>query len=95
MVFTIATKMDFGSEPADAFSIPLRTIASINPTSRVVTITWNSIVGETYRVQFKSAMTESNWNDLGSNMTAVASTSFQTEPLNRNRQRFYRIQLVK
>jgi len=88
-------EMDFGSDPANPFSIPLRTLASVNATSRVVTIAWNSVTGQTYRIQFKTALTESNWIDLGSNMTAVTTTSFGTDVLGGDRQRFYRIQLVK
>ena len=88
-------EIDFGSDPANPFSIPLRTWASLNATSRVVTISWNSVTGETYRIQFKTALRKSNWIDLGSNMTAATTASFATDVLAADRQRFYRIQLVK
>jgi len=88
-------EIDFGSDPVNPYSIPLRMLASVNATSSVVTIAWNSVTGETYRIQFKTALTESDWIDLGSNMTAVTTTSFGTDVLGGDRQRFYRIQLVK
>jgi YVTN family beta-propeller protein len=88
-------EMDFGSDPANPFSIPLRVLASVDYGSRVVTIAWNSVVGETYRIQFKNTLTESNWSDLGSNLTAVGTTSLGTDALLGDRQRFYRIQLLK
>jgi hypothetical protein len=71
---------------------PLR-ILSITATNGVITITWSSVAGQTYAVQYKNSATDTNWQQLGANMVATNTTSTATDT-NSNPQRYYRIEQV-
>ncbi|HET7624765.1 MAG TPA: immunoglobulin domain-containing protein [Verrucomicrobiae bacterium] len=56
-----------------------------------VVLTWQSVAGHNYQVQFKNNLADSNWTDLGSPVMATGnSTSFTNEISGANR--FFRIQ---
>jgi uncharacterized repeat protein (TIGR01451 family) len=56
-------------------------------------LTWPSIAGRSYRVQFKSELTATNWNDLPGDISAAGSVATKTDVLAGASQRFYRVQL--
>src|SRR5205814_5779764 len=45
-------------------------IAGIETSGDTVTISWSALPGVTYRVQFNSEQSESNWTDLPGDVTA-------------------------
>jgi hypothetical protein len=56
-----------------------------------VEICWNSRIGQTYRVQYRSALTGNNWLNLGDVVQANAPTTCITDKVpNGEPQRFYR-----
>jgi hypothetical protein len=68
-------------------------ISSIGVSNATVTITWASIPGTTYRVQFKNNLGDTSWSNLVPDVTATGTTASQTDAVGTTR-RFYRIMLV-
>jgi uncharacterized repeat protein (TIGR01451 family) len=59
-----------------------------------LTLTWSSISGLTYRVQYDSQLGDTNWTDLPPDVTATNTISSQTDTNLTDAQRFYRVLLV-
>ncbi len=49
--------------------------AAATASGGVVTIRWNSIAGNTYRVQYKSTLSDLNWTDLVPDVTATGTAA--------------------
>jgi hypothetical protein len=60
-------------------------------TNGVVTLTWTSIAGQTYRVQFKNDLNDSAWTDLSGDVTATDPAASKTDSVNAAGNRFYRV----
>jgi YVTN family beta-propeller protein len=89
-------ELDFQSDPADPASIPVLTYAAISVISNVTTISWNSVSGKTYQVQFQDNLGSQAWSNLQSSITASNGTASATENTITNfLRRFYRIQILK
>lgn len=52
---------------------------------------WNTIAGQTYRVQYKPTLAATNWTDLQPDITATGSTVSVTDAIGSAPQRYYRI----
>jgi hypothetical protein len=57
----------------------------------VAQLAWNTIPGQTYRLQYKPTLAATNWTDLLPDITATASTASTTDTVGSDPQRFYRI----
>jgi hypothetical protein len=66
-------------------------IESISASEENVTISWSSLPGITYRVQFKPDPGESTWIDLPGDVTAQGPTAFKTDVIDGDTQRYYRV----
>jgi YVTN family beta-propeller protein len=89
-------ELDLQSDPADSSSIPVQTYATISINSNLATISWNSLSGKIYQVQFKNDLGLQAWSDLQSTITASNGASSITENTMTNfLQRFYRIKVLK
>ena len=75
-------------------SVPPPVISSIRLTNGVVTITWNSVAGGLYRVQYITNLNSGVWTDLLPDVTATGSTASQTNTVGSAAQRFYRIEVL-
>jgi len=68
-------------------------ITSVAVTNSMFNVTWRSIQNVTYRIQFKTALTESAWMDLSGDVTATGPTASKTDstaaPM-----RFYRVKAL-
>jgi len=60
----------------------------------VLVITWSSISGQTYRVQYNTVLGTTNWTDLPPDILATDVTSSQTDTNLTDPQRFYRVLVV-
>jgi len=85
---------DDGTPPASAFGV-LRVVvlhslrANLSLTGTAATITFETIVGRTYRVESKTNLNDAAWSPVGTN--TVATTSVLTIQDNLSHQRFYRL----
>ena len=60
-----------------------------------VRLTWPSLPGRTYRVEFKAALEDASWTQLGGDLTTSNSTYVLTNAPGAVTQRFYRVLLVR
>jgi hypothetical protein len=70
-------------------------IISITTTNGVATVTWTSVAGNYYRLQYKDSLTVTNWNSLTPDVQATNQTASMTNVLGNATQRFYRVMLVQ
>ena len=76
-------------------NLSLFRITDISSSTGSVTITWDSIEGRVYRVQYTDSLGEATWMDLGGDISATAtSTSTIDNTINGVTQRFYRVILA-
>lgn len=74
-----------------AVPMPL-SINSISQGGGIVTFRWNSVPGQTYRVQYKGTLSDPSWTDLSGDVTASALTATKSDnTLGAAAQRFYRV----
>jgi len=59
-----------------------------------LSLTWTATAGQMYQVQYKTDLTQTNWINLNTALTAAGSTVTATDNTTTNSQRFYRIILV-
>jgi uncharacterized repeat protein (TIGR03803 family) len=74
-------------------SVPQPIILYIEQSGNSVTFGWSAIVGQIYRTQFKSALSDTNWADLGPSVIATNATMTTTDSLSGSN-RFYQIALL-
>jgi Metallo-peptidase family M12B Reprolysin-like len=60
----------------------------------VAQLAWNTIPGQSYRLQYKPDLAATNWTDILPDITATAATASATDPVGSAPQRFYRILLL-
>ena len=74
--------------------VPPPVIQSITRSNNAVTITWKSISGQKYRLQFKDNVTDLIWNNLTPDVTASGPTASKQDMIGLGTRRFYRIAVV-
>jgi len=72
--------------------LPPLSISSIVASNGSVTLGWQSISGRTYRVEYKTNLTDPSWTALPPNITATGSSTSRTDPAGAAR-KFYRLVL--
>ena len=77
--------------PASTNTTPV--IQSITSSNGVITITWGSVPGQLYQVQYKGSFGATNWQPLGPGILATNTVTSATDT-NANPQRFYRIAML-
>jgi hypothetical protein len=85
----------------DEFESILSNEVSTSPTLEAVAtengqllISWDSIPGQTYQVQFTTNLNQCCWQSVGGTIAPVDSSASVIEPLGPEDQRFYRLMLV-
>jgi hypothetical protein len=71
-------------------SHPLQTISVSND---VVMLSWSSVSGTVYRVQFKSELSDAAWTDLSPDVQASGPIASVTNSMATNASTFYRLQV--
>ncbi len=56
-----------------------------------IKLTWDSVSGVTYRLQYTASLTLPSWINLGTTITATGTTTSATDFPDSNTQRFYRV----
>jgi uncharacterized repeat protein (TIGR03803 family) len=64
---------------------------AVTLTNSMLLLTWSTVLGGTYLLQFNSDLSSNNWTNLGSPLTATGTTLSQTDPVTNVPQRFYRL----
>jgi uncharacterized repeat protein (TIGR03803 family) len=56
-----------------------------------IVLTWSSVVGKTYQLQYSTNLAQSNWNNLGATVTATNTTITTSDSTSPDTKRFYRV----
>jgi hypothetical protein len=70
-------------------------ILSITITNGVATVTWTSVAGNNYRLEYCDSLVTTNWNSLSPDVLATNQISSTTNVLGGATQRYYRVMLVQ
>jgi hypothetical protein len=81
-----------GTLTIDEPSPPL--IISINVNSGLAVVTWTSVAGLQYKLQFKDEITDSDWEDASAIVLALGPTTSEYDVVGFAPHRFYRVVLV-
>lgn len=69
-------------------------IGSVAISGGNVILTWNSIAGAHYRVQYTTTLDPPSWIDIPGDVTAIGPTATKLTPAIIDAQRFYRVQVL-
>jgi hypothetical protein len=69
-------------------------ISSIALSNGMVTVTWTSLAGKNYRLQYKENWTDASWTDLLPDVSATGATAMGTNAVDTATQRFYRVECL-
>jgi hypothetical protein len=69
-------------------------IQSVVVSNSSVALTWSAIAGQSYRLQSKTNLTDTSWNELSPDITATGSTASGTDTSGTGLQQFYRIRVL-
>ena len=83
----------FNSGTLTVTSAPVPVILSFELTNQVFGVTWSSVAGALYGLQYSSNLTDIGWNDISPAVTAIGPTTSQTNSLGTGPQQFYRVKL--
>ena len=70
------------------------TITAISFSNNLVSVTWLSTVGATYRLQYNDNIDTTNWQDVSPDVTATGSTASQTNSAGGVPGRYYRVKFI-
>ena len=74
--------------------VPPPETTSITMSGTDATLVWNSLAGQTYRVQYQTDLNDTGWKDVTGDVLAAGSTASKTVPVGDAAQRFYRVSVV-
>ena len=83
----------FAFLPSSSGSIPVFQVAVIagTPPGPGYWFTWPILPGKSYRVQFKSSLSDANWQDFNGGITLIGRKGYFNDPVPGAPQKFYRI----
>ena len=84
----------FGLDDVSVVPIPLPSVQSILKANGSVNITWRTMTGLAYQIQYKTNLASTNWSNLGGLTTATGGTMSASDSISPGSGRFYRIALV-
>ena len=85
----------FGLDDVSVTPIPNLVFQSVTRSNNNIGLTWNTVPGLVYRVQYTASMTPTNWINVGGTMTASGSTLSASVAMGTATQRFYRVRVVQ
>ena len=81
-----------GTDPTSAQSV-LKVTRIESPSGATVELEWQSVAGRRYRVQYRNALSEGQWQDVAGDVLAAGGTATKMDPSPEN-PRYYRVQLL-
>jgi hypothetical protein len=84
----------FCAAPALQFAAPAPVFQARTLTNGTLSLTWSTVAGGVYQLQYNSGLGSGNWNNLGSAVTAAGATLSATDSVTNGPQRFYRVVLL-
>jgi hypothetical protein len=93
-MWTAATPYVWSLQGVSVISAPAPVIGAIDSSGTTVTITWDAVPGQSYRVQYKDSLGASNWNDWVPDIMATNGIATAVLTIDAVAQRTYRVMLV-
>ena len=96
-VLEFAAENDPGAFALDDVSvvpIPLPSIQSFRQSKGTVNLTWTTVPGMAYQVQYKTDLTSATWLNLGGSTNATTGTTSVSVTISPGSARFYRVALM-
>lgn len=73
-------------------SVPFQPVfRSVTQAAGALELTWSTVVGQSYQLQYNTDLTSTNWNALGNIIVATNATSMASDIIGPDGQRFYRV----
>ena len=69
-------------------------LESLGSSSNTTTLSWSAVAGTTYRIQFKTNLTDASWADLVPDVLATDITASTNDTTSTNDARFYRVRVL-
>ena len=69
-------------------------ITGIAVTTNLVNVTWTTLAGQLYRLQFKTNLAETNWSEVLPDVMATGPSATQTNTYVPEASHFYRVMIV-
>jgi hypothetical protein len=70
------------------------TIFGLTVTNGLATIRWTAVPTKTYRLQYKTNLTDASWTEVTPGVTATGVTASTTNAVGSNPRRFYRVRML-
>ncbi len=86
-----SVELAFGSNPNSASSTPQPPVSTRDAGTGAVTVTWSSLSGKAYTVEYRDDLAVGTWQSLATVTAAGATSSYTDTTANVAPQRFYRI----
>lgn len=80
----------FGLDDVSVTPIPIPSFTAFSKKTNSLALTWNSLAGLAYRIEYKTNLLQTNWISLATNF-ATAGTSSYTNIIGTNAARFFRV----
>jgi hypothetical protein len=84
----------FGLDDVSVVPVPLPTVQSVRQVGGAVNLTWTTMAGLAYQVQYKTNLASTNWSNLGGLTNAIGSATSASDVISPGAPRFYRVALV-
>ena len=100
---TNSTVLQFGFRDGSSFfclddvsvtPLPGPAFQSVTRTNSTIALTWSTVSGLVYQVQYTPSLTPTTWSNLGGTMTATGNTLSASNAIGTAMQRFYRVVLL-
>jgi len=85
----------FGLDDVSVTPLPEPVFQSVTRTNNTIELTWNTVPGLVYQVQYTASLTPTTWSNLGGTMTATDNTLSVSNAIGTATQRFYRAVLLR
>jgi hypothetical protein len=85
---------EFGLDDVSVTPLPQLTLRATNQADGSIQLTWNTVPGLTYRVQYTTDLTQASWVSVGAPTTGTGSTATTSDISPPDLQRFYRLVLL-
>jgi hypothetical protein len=79
------------SAPFDVLAANTPLILRVIRSGNSIQLSWETIAGQSYQVEFKDALDDSLWQPLSGIIEALGPTATASDTLDESEQRFYRV----
>ena len=82
----------FSGATAPGFILPSPpAFQAVAQTNHALTLTWSTVAGQVYQIQYTTNLAQANWNDLGYPLVATNGVVTVSDTIGPDPQRFYRV----